>query len=87
MKFRITTIPPFVRIQEDLAGRYAGQKKVFLYSPKGGKTVVDVYVLTPEGVAEETRRTLANAYEEDVPALREFVRAISTPERKQTSRL
>jgi hypothetical protein len=75
MRFRITTIPPFVRIQEDLAGRYAGQKKVFLYSPKGKRTVVDVYVLTPKEVAEETRRTLAHAYEEDVPALREFVRA------------
>jgi len=74
-RFRLTTIRPFVRIHENFAGRYAGQKMVFLYTPKGKRTAVDVFVLTPKHVAEETRRTLANAHEEDVPMIREFLRS------------
>jgi hypothetical protein len=75
MKFRVTTIPPFVRISEEFEGPYAGQKMVFLYTPKGRRTAVDVFVLTPKNVAEETRRTLAHAHEEDVPMIREFLRS------------
>jgi hypothetical protein len=75
MKFRITTIPPYVRIVEEFGGRYAGQKFVLLYTPKGrNKTAVDVFVYTRKRVAEEMRETLANAHEEDVPMLREFAR-------------
>lgn len=76
MRFRMTTIPPFVRIIEEFAGRYAGQKMVFLYSPKGkNRTAVNVFVLAPKDVAEQTRRDLAHAHEEDVPMLREFLRS------------
>ena len=76
MRFRMTTIPPFVRISEEFAGRYAGQKMAFLYSPKGrNRTAVNVFVLAPKDVAEETRRDLAQAHEEDVPMLREFLRS------------
>jgi hypothetical protein len=75
MKFRLTTIPPFVRISEEFAGRYAGQKMVFLYTPKGRRTAIDVFVLTPKEVAEETRRSLAQAHEEDVPMVRAFSRS------------
>ncbi len=75
MKFRMTTIPPYVRISEEFGGRYAGQKMVFLYTPKGrNKTAVDVFVYTPKRVAKEIRATLAEAHEEDVPMLREFAR-------------
>lgn len=73
MRFRITAIPPFVRISEEFGGQYDGQKMVFLYTPKGKRTAVDVFVLTRKEVAEETRRTLAQAHEEDVPMLREFL--------------
>ena len=75
MRFRITTIPPLVRIIEEFGGRYDGQKMVFLYTPKGKRTVVDVFVQTRKEVAEETRRVLAQAFEEDVPALRDFTRS------------
>jgi hypothetical protein len=76
MRFRVTTIPPFVRISEEFGGRYAGQKMVFLYTPKGRKrTAIDVFVLTPKDVAEETRRTLAQAHEEDAPMVRAFSRS------------
>jgi hypothetical protein len=75
MKFRMTTVPPLVRITEEFAGRYAGQKMVFLYTPKGRKrTSVDVFFLTPKEVAEETRRTLAQADEEDAPMVRAFAK-------------
>lgn len=75
MKFRLTTIPPFVRISEEFEGPYAGQKMVFLYTPKGKRTAVDVFLLTPKDVAEETRRSLAHAHKEDVPMIREFLRS------------
>ncbi|MDG6997935.1 MAG: hypothetical protein JRN15_02340, partial [Nitrososphaerota archaeon] len=76
MKFRITTIPPYVRIVEEFEGRYAGQKMVFLYVPKGrNKTAVDVFVYTDKRVAKEMRETLANAHKDDIPMLREFARA------------
>ena len=75
MKFRSTNIPPFVRISEEFGGRYAGQKMVFLYTPKGrNRTAVDVFVYTPIRVAKETKDTLAKAFEEDVPWLSEFAR-------------
>src|SRR5579871_1868505 len=45
MRYRMTTIPPFVRIVEDFAGRYAGQRMVFIYTSKGKGTAVDVFVL------------------------------------------
>jgi hypothetical protein len=75
MKFRSTSIPPFVRISEEFAGRYAGQKMVSLYTPKGKRTAIDVFVLTPRSVAEETRRTLSQTFEEDAPMVRAFLRS------------
>jgi hypothetical protein len=74
MKFRLTTIRPFVRIIEEFEGPYAGQRMVFLYTPKRKRTGIDVFVIAPKAVAKETRGTLAKAHEEDVPALRAFAR-------------
>ena len=74
MRFRLTTVPPFVRIVEEFEGRYAGQKMVLLYTPKGKKTGIDVFVLTPKEVAAEMRETLANSHNEDVPMIRAFAR-------------
>jgi len=75
MEFRVTSIPPFVRIAEEFEGPYAGQKMVFLYTPKGRRTAIDVFVLAPRKVAEETRRTLAQAHVEDIPMLRAYSRS------------
>ncbi|MGA2663657.1 MAG: SRPBCC family protein [Nitrososphaerales archaeon] len=74
MKARITTVPPLVRISEEFEGAYAGSKMVFLYTPKGNKTGIDVYVRAPKAVADELRETLAKAFREDVPMLRAFAR-------------
>jgi len=74
MKFRVTSIRPFVRIVEEFEGHYAGQKMVFLYTPKGKRTGIDVFVIGPKALVREIHDTLANAHEEDVPALRAFAR-------------
>ena len=74
MKFRVTSIRPFVRISEEFEGPYAGQKMVFLYTPKGKRTGIDVFVIAPKALAKETRDVLAKAHEEDVPMLRAFAR-------------
>ena len=82
MKARLTTIAPLVRIVEELEGPYAGQKMVFLYTPEGNKTRVDVFGFTLKKFERETEQTLANAFKEDVPMLRKFV-----SKKKKKSRL
>jgi hypothetical protein len=74
MKARITTVPPLVRVDEEFEGAYAGLKMVFLYTPEGNKTGVDVYVRAPKAVVDELREALANAFREDIPMLRAFIR-------------
>jgi len=71
----MTTIPPLIRIHEEFAGRRAGLKMVFLYTPKGKRTAVDVFVLAPRSVVEETRRSLAQADAEDAPMVRAYSRS------------
>lgn len=77
---RMTTIRPVARIQEDLDGPYAGSKTVFLYTPRGERTVVDVFgyvksaELTPLEIKRERKKTWANAYSEDLPYFRRFAR-------------
>lgn len=80
MVARITSIRPAVRITEELEGPYAGSKTVYLYSPRGRKTAVDVLFymrssqFTPEEIRRDRLTTHANAYAEDVPFLRRFAR-------------
>jgi len=75
---RMTAVRPAVRIQEDLSGPYAGSKTVFLYTPDGERTVVDVFgyvqssELTPAEIREDRTKTWANAYAEDLPYFRRF---------------
>jgi hypothetical protein len=80
MVCRMTAIRPMVRIQEDLEGPYAGSKTVFLYTPHGERTVVDVFgyvqssELTPAEIKRERKKTWANAYAEDLPYFRLFAK-------------
>jgi hypothetical protein len=80
MVCRMTAIRPTVRIQEDLDGPYAGSKTVFLYTPQGERTVVDVFgyvkssELTPAEIKRDRRKTWANAYSEDLPYFRRFAK-------------
>jgi hypothetical protein len=80
MVARLTTIRPAVRIVEELEGPYAGSKMVFLYSPRGRRTAVDVlcYMRSSELSPREMKRrqlgALASAAAEDAPWLRRFAR-------------
>ena len=78
---RMTSIPPALRVQEDLVGPYAGSIKVFVYTPRGPRTIVDVLAYmrslerTPNQIRSEMRRTFAGAYREDLPWFRRYVRS------------
>jgi hypothetical protein len=80
MVCRVTAMRPAVRIQEDLDGPYAGSKTVFLYTPQGERTVVDVFgyvqssELTPAQIKRDRKKTWANAYSEDLPYFRRFAK-------------
>ena len=80
MVCRMTAMRPAVRIQEDLDGPYAGSKTVFLYTPQGERTVVDVFgyvqssELSPAEIQRDRKETWANAYSEDLPYFRRFAK-------------
>jgi hypothetical protein len=74
MTSRLTTIPPLARIHEELKGPYAGTKMIFLYTPKGKRTGIDVFGLVPKDLEKENRRTLAKAHQEDAPMVRAFAK-------------
>lgn len=77
---RMTTVRPAIRVQEDLIGPYAGSKTVFLYTPRGEQTVVDVlgYLqsseLTPSEIRRDRKKTWSKAYSEDLPYFRLFAK-------------
>jgi hypothetical protein len=78
---RMTVIRPAVRIQEDLEGPEAGSIKVYVYTPQGSRTAVDVLCwlrstdLTPKQIEVETRRVFAGAFREDLPWFRKYVQS------------
>jgi hypothetical protein len=90
MVARLTTIRPAVRIVEELEGPYAGTKMVFLYTPRGRKTAVDVLCymrsseLSPREIRQKQLRALASAHAEDVPYLRRFARKQSLVQRRRS---
>ncbi len=79
---RFTTIRPALRVTEYLDGPYAGSTAVFVYSPRGRRTAVDVLCymrsaeLTPKQIERTYRKTLAGAYREDGPWFRKYVRSL-----------
>jgi hypothetical protein len=79
---RMTVIRPAIRIQEDLVGPDAGSIKVYVYTPQGAKTVVDVLCWmksserTPRQIEVAARKTFADAYREDLPWFQKYVRSL-----------
>lgn len=75
---RLTEVRPAVRVQEDLVGPFAGSKTVFIYTPDGRRTVVDVFgymqssELTPAEIRRQRKKTWSKAYSEDLPYFRLF---------------
>jgi hypothetical protein len=75
-QMRISMFPPVSVVTEWLKGVLAGSKLVYLYTPKGTKTRIDVYgeftsrTLTPQQVRAAAREFLDSEYAADAPAIR-----------------
>lgn len=77
-RLRISTFPPVSIVTEWLEGPLAGSKLVYVYSPKGQKTGIDVYgeftskTLPPHEVEAAAREWLESEFNDDAPAVRAF---------------
>ncbi len=75
-RLRITMVEPIAVTTEWLEGVLAGSKLVYVYSPKGEKTGIDVYgeftskTLPPEEVEAAAREFLETEFAADAPAIK-----------------
>ncbi|MCI4355884.1 MAG: hypothetical protein L3K18_01905 [Thermoplasmata archaeon] len=75
-RMRISMVPPIAVVTEWLEGVLAGSKLVYVYSPRGNKTGIDVYgeftsaTLAPSEVEAAAREFLDTEYGADAPAIR-----------------
>jgi hypothetical protein len=76
-QLRISMFPPVSVVTEWLEGALAGSKLVYLYSPQGEKTRIDVYgeftskTLPPEEVEAAAREFLETEFAADAPVIRD----------------
>lgn len=83
---RISMFPPVSIVSELLDGPLEGSTMVYLYSPKGLQTQIDVYgeftskTLPANEIESAARARLASEFSEDVPAVRRLPQGCSTPE-------
>ncbi len=84
-KFRISMFPPVSVVTEWVEGVLAGSTFVYLYSPQGRKTRIDVYgeftsKTLPAGEVEATAREfLELEFAADAPAIRDAFRRQGKP--------
>lgn len=77
---RSTEFMPLATINEERQGPWAGSKIVFLYTPHGRKTRVDVFgwfrsrTLSASALRRVVLATLRGSFEDDVPMLRVWMR-------------
>jgi len=77
-RMRISMFPPVSVVTEWLEGVLAGSNLVYVYSPQGGKTRIDVYgeftskTLPPAEVESAAREFLETEFSADAPAVREY---------------
>jgi hypothetical protein len=75
-RMRISMFPPISVVTEWLEGVLAGSKLVYVYSPQGNKTRIDVYgeftstTLPPGEVEAAAREFLQTEFDADAPAVR-----------------
>ena len=80
---RVVDFPPLGRLVEEIQGPYKGTQMVFLYTPVGGRTRLDIVarfvseVLSPEALERHMVDSIQGAATEDDPYLAEFARARS----------
>ncbi|MCI4330471.1 MAG: hypothetical protein L3K19_01300 [Thermoplasmata archaeon] len=78
-RMRISMFPPVSVVTEWLEGVLAGSKLVYVYSPHGDKTRIDVYgeftsmTLPTSEVEAAARDFLQSEYDADAPAIRAFL--------------
>ncbi|MFZ0891445.1 MAG: hypothetical protein WB778_09990 [Thermoplasmata archaeon] len=76
-QLRISMFPPISVVTEWLEGVLAGSKLVYLYSPQGEKTRIDVYgeftskSLSPKEVEAAAQEFLETEFAADAPVIRE----------------
>jgi hypothetical protein len=80
-RMRISMFPPISVVTEWLEGVLAGSKMVYVYSPQGNQTRIDVYgeftskTLPPEEVEAVAREFLESEFRDDAPVVRaEFLK-------------
>jgi hypothetical protein len=79
-RMRITMVPPISVVTEWLEGQLEGSKMVYVYSPEGNKTRIDVYgeftskTLPKDEVEAAAREFLEMEFAADAPAVREFAK-------------
>lgn len=77
---RITALPPVGITTEFLEGRFAGSKMLYVYSPHGDRTGIDVFgdfhspTLSDGDLEAAVRGFLDSEFAEDAPAVRAFAR-------------
>lgn len=75
-RLRITMVEPISVTTEWLDGALAGSKFVYVYTPKGEKTRIDVYgeftskTLPPDEVEAAAREFLEHEFNADAPAIK-----------------
>jgi len=75
-QLRISMFPPVSVVTEWIEGVLAGSKLVYVYSPHGGRTRIDVYgevnskTLPPEAIEGAVREFLESEFAADEPAIR-----------------
>lgn len=76
---RSTDYPPLAVVNEEVGGDYAGSRLVFVYTPVGRRTRVDVFArmvstkFSKLELERQTREVLASPVSEDVAALRAYL--------------
>jgi hypothetical protein len=77
-RMRITMAPPISVVTEWLEGVLAGSKMVYVYSPQGAKTRIDVYgeftskTLPESEIEAAAREFLEMEFDADAPAVRAY---------------
>jgi hypothetical protein len=75
-QLRISMFPPVSVVTEWLEGALAGSKLVYVYSPDGEKTRIDVYgefkskTLPPQEIEAAAREFLESEFRDDAPTIR-----------------
>ena len=75
-RMRLSVFPPVSMVYEWLDGVLAGSKFIYLYSPQGEKTGIDVYgefaskTLPAAEIESAAREFLDSEYRDDAPAIR-----------------